>query len=244
MAFHYSPKTPTNGLMLAIDAGNNKSYPGTGTIWYDRSGNGKNISVSTGSPTFNSDAGGNFDFDGSDDRFLVTNTGWQFSNWTIVTVVRPQSNAGNYRCWFSASGNNETDYFSGVNWDMSGNSSSSYSIQNIEISRNYGGYYVRDIMSSNFAFGTWVWQALTCSADANQVQMFINGVREYNFTSYGGTTTYFDKIAIGDRYYDSTDSFRGPVYDGNVALTFLYNRVLSQSELEGSFNSLKSRFGL
>jgi hypothetical protein len=144
----------------------------------------------------------------------------------------------------SASGNNETDFYSGVNWDMSGNSSTSYSIQNIEISRNYGGFYNRDIMTSNITFGTWVWQALTCSADANQVQMYLNGVREYNKTDYGGTTTYFDKIAISDRYYDSTDSFRGYPFDGNVALTLLYNRALTQTELELSFNSLKPRFGL
>jgi hypothetical protein len=244
MAFHYSPKTPTAGLMLAIDAANVKSYPGSGTVWYDMSGNGENISVSTGSPTWNSDAFGNFDFDGSDDRFLLTNTGWQFSNWTIITIIRPHSNAGGYRAWFSASGNNETDFYSGVNWDMSGNSSTSYSIQNIEISRNYGGFYNRDIMTSNITFGTWVWQALTCSADANQVQMYLNGVREYNKTDYGGTTTYFDKIAISDRYYDSTDSFRGYPFDGNVALTLLYNRALTQTELELSFNSLKPRFGL
>ena len=242
MAFHYSPKNPTSGLMLALDAANPKNTFVSG--WDDLSGNNNPVPVSTGAPTFNSDAKGNFDFDGSDDRFLITGTGWSFANWTIITVVRPQSNAGNYRCWFSASGNNGTDYNTGVNWDMSGNSSDTYRIQNVEISRSYGGYYERDIMTSNFSFNTWVWQALTCSADGNQVQMFINGVREYNKTDYGGTITYFDKIAIGDRYYDSTDAFRGPVFDGNVALTFLYNRVLSQNELENSFNSLKSRFGL
>lgn len=244
MAASSGPKVASNGLMLALDASNLKSFPGTGTVWYDRSGNGKNISVNTGSPTFNSNSRGNFDFDGSDDRFLITGTGWQFANWTIISLIRPHSNTGGYRAWFSASGNNQTDYFSGVNWDMSGNSSSTYSIQNIEISRNYGGFYDRDIMSSNFSFNTWVWQALTCSADDNQVQMFINGVREYNKTDYGGTTTYFDKIAISDRYYDSTDTFRGYPFDGNIASTFLYNRVLTQTELEASYNSLKTRFGI
>lgn len=31
---------PTNGLILHLDAGNSSSYPGTGTTWYDLSGNG------------------------------------------------------------------------------------------------------------------------------------------------------------------------------------------------------------
>jgi hypothetical protein len=244
MALHHNPRITTSGLMFALDAADTNSYPGTGTVWKDLSGNGKNISVYSGAPTFNTDGIGNFDFDGTSDRFLLSNTGWEFPNWTIITVVRPQSNTGNYRAWFSASSTSGYDYATGVNWDMSGNASSTYQIQNIEISRNYGGFYDRDIMTSNFAFGTWVWQALTCSADANQVQMFINGVREYNKTDYAGTTTFFDNIAISDRYYSISSAFRGYPLDGNVALTLLYNRALTTSELEQNFEAQRSRFGL
>jgi len=35
-------KIVTNGLALFLDAGNNNSYPGNGTTWYDLSGNGNN----------------------------------------------------------------------------------------------------------------------------------------------------------------------------------------------------------
>jgi hypothetical protein len=31
MAFHRGPKIVTDGLVLALDAANTKSYPGTGT---------------------------------------------------------------------------------------------------------------------------------------------------------------------------------------------------------------------
>jgi hypothetical protein len=36
------PNTVTNGLVLSLDAANVKSYPGSGTTWYDLSGNSKN----------------------------------------------------------------------------------------------------------------------------------------------------------------------------------------------------------
>ena len=39
MAFHYSPKIVTDGLIFALDAANHKSYPGSGTVWTDLSGN-------------------------------------------------------------------------------------------------------------------------------------------------------------------------------------------------------------
>ena len=39
MATQYSPKIVTDGLVLMLDAANPKSYPGSGTTWYDLSGN-------------------------------------------------------------------------------------------------------------------------------------------------------------------------------------------------------------
>ena len=51
MAFHYSPKLVTDGLVLALDAANPKSYPGTGTTWKDLSGNGFDFTLdSSGIP--------------------------------------------------------------------------------------------------------------------------------------------------------------------------------------------------
>jgi hypothetical protein len=35
MAFHHSPQIVTDGLVTLLDAGNPKSYGGTGTLWRD-----------------------------------------------------------------------------------------------------------------------------------------------------------------------------------------------------------------
>ena len=40
MSVSYSPKSITNGLVLCLDSTNPKSYPGSGTKWYDISGYG------------------------------------------------------------------------------------------------------------------------------------------------------------------------------------------------------------
>jgi len=39
MGQFYSPRIVTDGLVLALDAANSKSYSGTGTTWFDLSGN-------------------------------------------------------------------------------------------------------------------------------------------------------------------------------------------------------------
>lgn len=51
MAVHYNPKITTDGLVLCLDAGNVKSYPGSGSFWYDLSGNRFHMSLKN-SPTF------------------------------------------------------------------------------------------------------------------------------------------------------------------------------------------------
>jgi hypothetical protein len=56
----------TNGLVLALDAAKKDSYPGSGTLWRDISGNGNNGTLTNG-PTFNSGNGGSIVFDGVND---------------------------------------------------------------------------------------------------------------------------------------------------------------------------------
>ena len=48
------PNVVTDGLVLALDAGNAKSYPGSGTSWSDLSGQGNNGTLTNG-PTYSSD---------------------------------------------------------------------------------------------------------------------------------------------------------------------------------------------
>jgi hypothetical protein len=45
MGTSYSPRTVTNGLVWCLDAANAKSYPGSGTLWYDISGNANNATL-------------------------------------------------------------------------------------------------------------------------------------------------------------------------------------------------------
>ena len=66
MAFSYSPKIVTDGLVLYLDAANNRSYPGSGTTWTDLSRGGNNGTLTNG-PTFNGANGGSIVFDGTND---------------------------------------------------------------------------------------------------------------------------------------------------------------------------------
>ena len=73
MALAHSPRIVRDGLVLYFDAANTKSYPGSGTTWYDLSGNEKHGTL-INEPTFQSHNLGCFQFDGTNDRISFNST--------------------------------------------------------------------------------------------------------------------------------------------------------------------------
>lgn len=53
MALGHSPQIVRDGLVLYLDAANPKSYSGSGTTWYDLTGNNNNATLNgnTNNPT-------------------------------------------------------------------------------------------------------------------------------------------------------------------------------------------------
>ena len=67
------PEIAESGLVLALDAGNLKSYPGSGTTWTDLSGGG-NTGTLTNGPTYSSANGGSLVFDGTNDYISLSSS--------------------------------------------------------------------------------------------------------------------------------------------------------------------------
>ena len=96
MSVFAGPKIVDDGLVLYLDASNEKSYPGTGSTRFDISGNGRNCSwVST--PSVGTDTGvkyfttlGNRCLGPASNSLGINNT----SGYTIFLVVKQLSLAG------------------------------------------------------------------------------------------------------------------------------------------------------
>jgi len=82
MGLTHSPRIATDGLVLCLDAGNVRSYPKSGTVWSDLSGNGFSGNLTD----YNMDAtnwqNGYFLFDGSDEKFIITGSS-SYSSFSI-----------------------------------------------------------------------------------------------------------------------------------------------------------------
>lgn len=103
MALQHSPTIVTSGLILCLDAANPRSYPGSGSTWYDVSGNG-NTHTLTGSPSWSA---GKFTLDGSTQGF--TRAASMTGVTTVCTVVIWYSTVDTQELWVR--GNQDNTYY-------------------------------------------------------------------------------------------------------------------------------------
>ena len=101
MAVFANPNIVEDGLVLYLDTGNERSYPGSGTTWYDLSGNGNNGTLVNGA-TFSSVNGGVFVLDGVND-YINIDLNLTNQSYTIFGAARYVTIGGRT---FSARNNN------------------------------------------------------------------------------------------------------------------------------------------
>lgn len=217
MAFANGGSIVTNGLVLALNAADRNSYPGSGTTWYDMSGNGRNVTLTNG-PTFNSANGGSIVFDGVDDYAtfsavtVQTICFWGRFDPTIVGLAglvcnSVTSDGGSLRTeggTFRAVAPNAPN-----SADFQLNYVSSFMINGeSNLSTNASGYFI------------------------------VPGGRTLSQDFYLG--------ALGGGLSVSTIShtFNSRLYKGRVYAVYLYSRRLSNDELLQNYNAQKSRFNL
>ena len=226
MAFNYSPKIVTDGLVLYLDAANTRSYPGTGTTWSDLSRSGNNGSLING-PTFNSGNGGSIVFDGVNDY-----TSLNFINpfqETIIIWVKSNTATWNENGWISSS-RRQNGHIIHPNQGPAG-----------------VGFYILNSVAGFTLVGTITPSSITLpnmycitTNGSNSHKIYLNGsLQTTNTTSITRTTT--PSLQTYEIAKDDTVARYG---NGTYYNVLRYNRELSASEILQNYNATKTRFGL
>ena len=81
-------QVPTNGLILALDASDSNSYNGSGSTWYDLSGQNAHAEALY-LPSFGLNGAQikNFDFDGINDEFHSVNMTQEYRDLIVITKL-------------------------------------------------------------------------------------------------------------------------------------------------------------
>lgn len=220
------PKIVTDGLLTALDASNNVSYPGSGTTLQDlrltANGtlNGTISFVSAGSSSY-------FNFATASGSNYISSTNSQgYVDCTIIfqpdfTLSRVSNLVGLIASSTSATNSDKSMRFGNAN------GTGPWQVKSASLDANDWGntsttYYVNGLSVSNGASLNSGWNIL--------------GAYRTNQTTFPASFAYF--LGSGGYSLDARD------FQGRIALVLLYNRQLTAAEHTRNYNVLRKRFGL
>ena len=225
MGFYRGPNIVTDGLVYAIDAGSERSYPGSGTAVTDLVGSSNGV-LENG-VGFDSANGGSWDFDGIDEFItLPFNSSLDVDYLTAQVFVKST---------FAIGPNATRHYvFSGPShrWGII--------VDEPNTLRWYinttGG--VLEITWVDSSVSQDVWMDIACTFNGSTSKIYVNGVEVVSGSITGTIKTATDTGRLMD--------YRGGGFEteGLASIFRIYNKALTAAEVLQNFNAQKSRFGL
>lgn len=215
------PGVVTNGLVFEVDAGNTKSYPGSGTTWTDLLGLA--TLTSTGTASYSSGA---MDFAGGYARNDIGANALLDTQTPSMEIWVKAANFTQDKVLFER-GSLNTQY-SIIPWG---------GLFYWQVVRSPGGVSQTTFpMSGNVTNGTWIHLLGTFTSGSQN--FYLNGALKTTGTNTGTLATGQTGVTVGAAGGGSYP------YTCSVAVARIYNRALTAAEVAQNFNALRGRFGV
>ena len=245
MALVHSPKIITNGLVLSLDAANTKSYPGSGTTWFNQV-NDINGVINDTSVVVHDSTNGTFTFNGEDNGsyvdFASSSPGSTFDflgrapfSWEIWCKPdnypgapssqwrrlfdrenNPGSGRDGWLCWLNF---DQTDY--NIGFERFENGTQTVPNYNLPVGQIIGKH--------QHFMGTY---------DGTTMRIYWKGYQVTSATSTVSITNTGLDLRLGG------DGNSNAGFIGEINVARIWNRALSGTEVRQCYDALKGRFGL
>ena len=240
MAVIVSPNINPTGLMLALDATNSRSYPGTGNTWYDVSGNNYNFTLNN-SPAFITHKNTTcFNVTAASNQNIIRNGSYTQDfgrNATIFIVMSSINNNG----FGSCSRIMACNAGEATNVDFS----SYFCLASCDQSR-YGLWYkggpagmystsVLQTANDDFKIITIRW------TNGVSTQYFVNGVQE---STSSIASDPFNYASVTRMTFGSNANATQEFGTFRIAGVYMYARNMSDNEIKQNYNALRVRYSL
>ena len=227
MSYSNGPQIVTNGLALCLDAGNDKSYPGSGNTWYDISGNNQHFTWDSA----DWDSSGYFNTNSkrgtgpASNSFSIDNT----TGYTIFFIFQTTTAGGNAAFKFRGSAYANRGIFCHPGWvndtvyfDQSGCCSANQRILYTNANINDSG----------------IWNIVGLRSTVATRSILYNGLQAAH------TTTAAANINLDSNAVLLNPGDEGYNWNGRLSYFSVYNRGLTNDEYIQNYNALKGRFNL
>lgn len=225
MSISRGPKTVTNGLILCLDAADRNSYPGSGTIWSDLSGNNITANLING-PTVSN---GILSLDGTNDYVTIT----------FNSIFNVTSSPFTVSVWHR-NNNSGTGYNGIITADNTGDNTWKIMKDNGE------QFYKVRVLNTFLAFPAYTvgrFHHYTFTKNGTSLIAYFDSVAYSSSNTSGDPVSFSNNLALGS--YRLADAQSGgyllPQSYGSI---LFYNRALSATEVLQNFNATRTRFGV
>jgi hypothetical protein len=231
MSVEGGPDIVTNGLVLYLDAANNRSIVSGSTTWFDLSRNGNTGSLING-PTYSSSNNGYINFDGTDDYSTCTLDNQLSSNFTFACFAKLNS--------FSTDLNPKALMVSQVSsynnyWAFLGTYNSRWHWALYNGTQNPFSFV--DSMNPNTT--SWFYVAGVRNTITDTLDLYINGMLHSSTNDTTTSTPVYSAFNVGAQ---TSQTLRRS--NCQISVAKVYNRALSATEIRQNYNATKGRYGL
>ena len=228
----------TAGLVVQLDAGDASSYPGTGTIWYDVSGNSNNFNIVAAA--YNATGPKYMDFNGS--YGIAKNTSniplTDATGVTYCVVTRILNSSANWRTLTRAydAGDHQV-IIQSSGWDIGMYDNDGVGF----LGTGYSQQSLPNYNTSNWIMMYWRWQAvspyyqLSYNDTASTIRGSITNANARYNRGFG---------SIGGYHNGTTTPSDASQYWGDIAYFSAYASYLTDAQLSQNFSALRGRYGL
>lgn len=231
MSVEGGPDIVTDGLVLHLDAANNRSFVSGSTTWFDLSGNRFTGSLLNG-PTYDASNNGSIIFDGANDYVTGTITATAGSSTIVCWLYRDGDQVFEDTIFESPSSSGTTPAFALLFYNAS---NITYNWNNNASTYNWNS----GLSTPNLE---WCMVAISVVGGAGNTPatayLFQRTGMSKATNSVGHSGITFGVFNIGVRM----NGFK--CIKGKLANLQIYNRALSERELRQNYNATKGRYGL
>lgn len=226
MALFHSPRIARDNLVLHLDAANSKSYPGTGTTWFDLSGNNNNFTMA-GTMVY---SGGSFVSDSISNYWYRNPFAHPTTTVSVELWVKCTASSALKGIWsYAVAGNDNHNLL--------------YAPENLSLYGPLGSY------STGVAVNDGLWKQLVRVSDrTNGIEyLYVNGALANTQTSvFAGTLYTTDGSFIIGQEQDAVGGGldTNQTLQGNYSILKVYNKLLTATDVLNNFNAHRDRYGI